>query len=242
MKSYTVAIYHGPSELDGTQVVGLCTFHSDNQKIGQMAAVSIMRADIPPTEAVKLGLDKSVCGKCPIRPAEARARRAKTGKPSTKCNVNIGHGPLSSWRKWKRGGTPLWPTKRTRQELQRLGLPLRRGSYGDPAAIPSYIWDEIEPPGSKFGRRFGTSYTHQWKQFPELKLTAMASIDPQMPASARAEAKALGFRTYRVVAKGEGLQDGEMWCPEYTQGIQCYQCGLCSGQRSGAKDIAIHQI
>tara|TARA_R100000808_G_C2155477_1_gene168141 strand:- start:8165 stop:8482 length:318 start_codon:yes stop_codon:yes gene_type:complete len=96
-----------------------------------------------------------------------------------------------------------------------------------------------------------TNYIHSWKKAPFLAPFAMASIDPTMGENARAEAKALGFRTFRIIDNIDQLQDGEMLCPatknkdkELKVGelpVTCNTCTLCDGKQGEndkRKDIA----
>jgi hypothetical protein len=76
-------------------------------------------------------------------------------------------------------------------------------------------------------------YTHAWRERPELAELCMASVHSLQE---RAEAKALGFRTYRI---GEGFPVAEeAWCPgsvEMGKKLQCVSCGVCDGQARGLR-------
>jgi hypothetical protein len=51
---------------------------------------------------------------------------------------------------------------------------LRIGSYGDPAAVPTWVWKDLAS-----DVKVMTGYTHQWKRFDQaLKLLMMASARP----------------------------------------------------------------
>jgi hypothetical protein len=52
------------------------------------------------------------------------------------------------------------------------------------------------------------------------------------------------YRYYRVDLEEVGAQDGEITCPNQTQGTTCADCGLCAGLRNGAgtKNIVIHPM
>ena len=58
-------LYDGPSVLDGQPIVVIATMETSNRKTGQMVQTWIIRSDISPTDAAKIGLDSSVCGHCP---------------------------------------------------------------------------------------------------------------------------------------------------------------------------------
>jgi hypothetical protein len=55
----------------------------------------------------------------------------------------------------------------------------------------------------------------------------------------REEAKDRGYRTFRVIGQNEDPQRGEVMCPYTTHGIQCKDCKLCAGTKTGAKDIVV---
>jgi len=115
------------------------------------------------------------------------------------------------------------------------GLPVRLGAYGDPAAVPFWIWDSVMSRAS-----FGTGYTHSWRRFPELAAYCMASCDS---LADRPAAKILGFRTFRVRANSEPRLPEEAPCPasaEMGKRTDCANCKLCGGTKVRAKDIVIN--
>jgi len=81
-----------------------------------------------------------------------------------------------------------------------------------------------------------TSYTHQWETNKEFADFSMASVDN---VAEKERAKELGFRTFRVVNDESEIDTDEIMCPNYTVGIQCIDCKLCSGNKVKAKNIAI---
>ena len=68
----------------------------------------------------------------------------------------------------------------------------------------------------------------------------MASVESLIE---RAEAKALGFRTYRVTHEAERVAHQEAMCPgakKTGQGLTCIDCGHCNGNSTGlAGDVTI---
>lgn len=71
-------------------------------------------------------------------------------------------------------------------------LPVRGGSYGDPAAVPFEVWEALFSKAKNW-----TAYTHHWRTCDQrLKKYAMASVDSP---EERDEAQALGWRTFMVV-------------------------------------------
>lgn len=203
-------VYHGPSEINGKPIVGIITgldTPSTNRKTGPMAQLWILDAGTEPHTAVKTGADESVCGDCPAR-----------GKW---CYVTTFQGPLSIYRTWKRGGYSGYDPDRLRDVV------LRFGAYGDPAAIPIDIIQEL----GRQVRRF-TGYTHAWKYCDsELRHYCMASVDSERD---QREAVSRGWRTFRVATPDSPRQPGEAVCPasdEQGFKLNCYECGACDGRR-----------
>ena len=84
------------------------------------------------------------------------------------------------------------------------------------------------------------SYTHQWNTdwvedgVSDFSMASVQTVDEKNAANAA------GFRTYRVT-EGE-LESDEILCPEITNNANCKDCGLCAGNRVGAKNIVIRPI
>ncbi|WP_298962363.1 hypothetical protein [uncultured Methylobacterium sp.] len=229
-------LYEGPSEIDGKPIVAVVTGlgrPSNNTKTGPMAQVYILRADRHPMEAVNTGDDVSICGSCRHRGSVEMLPSGKTANRGRSCYVTLLHGPRMVWEGYRRGlYGPLTPAQ-ARVVLRTHSV--RLGAYGDPGAVPQDIWAKA------IGRTRGlTGYTHLWRRFPYLAQFCMASCDTE---AERTEAKALGFRTFRVRARGERLMPGEGQCPasnEMGKATRCDACQLCSGNRRPAKaDISI---
>ena len=108
---------------------------------------------------------------------------------------------------------------------------VRVGTYGDPAAVPSDVWDELLSEAETW-----TAYTHQKPWRPDI---AMQSADSYTEARMHWRA---GRRTFRVIANlGQLDQTHEALCPaskEAGRRVQCTACKLCKGGKL-AKSIAI---
>ena len=271
----TVCIYHADNVI--VLATGLDR-PSINSKTGDMIQTYIMRADIAPDEAAKLGLDETVCGSCELRPILVKLAKKKAMDSfgeildSVPCYVDKVRGPAGAWHSWNNGRveymTPaefsdIIAEKRTcpgmcldnckldhshlyensypknghaRQTCEKLHhcttpLGIRDGAYGDPAVVPIEIWQQLHSNGAK-----RTSYTHQWQTKPEFKTMAMASIDSQtFPDVNKAidEAKAKGFRWYRILTNDDPIRPDEMLCLEARKelNVQCANCGLCDGMQ-----------
>jgi|TARA_R110000824_G_scaffold392261_1_gene590552 hypothetical protein len=226
-------LYSGPSLLDGAPIVAIGTGFagaSANPKTGDMIQVWILRQDIAPHHAIHTGDDASVCGNCPLRGAIVAGRNVKR-----ECYVSTFQAPNSVWKKYKRNGYPMLDTY-----SRFSGRKVRLGAYGDPAAVPKQYLQAAVNASTGI-----TGYTHQYASSPEYSTVAMASADN---SKSRAAAKALGFRTFRVMRKNETLEAGEILCPASKEaGVKtnCVKCGLCNGNPSSSRkrpvpDIAIY--
>lgn len=209
-------IYEGPSMLNGEPIVAVVTMKSTNVKTGDMASMWILSADEKPTDASKSGSDSAVCGMCPHRHHLGGS-----------CYVVLFQAPLNVYKTYKRGAYPI----ATDMSIFNDRL-IRFGAYGDPAALPIDILNNI-----KSRSKNHTSYTHQWKNADKdiLKSISMASVDSQVEAL---EAQKNGWRTFRVTNNIKDLLPNEIVCPNTTNNIQCADCKLCSGAGK-AKNIVI---
>lgn len=209
-------IYRGPSLLDDKPIVVVAiTGKSSNSKTGDMVQTYILADNWKsPVESAKSLEDVSVCGDC-------KHRRGLGGS----CYVNLGQGPRSVMSGVMRGiypdsdgynvGTAVFNRK------------VRLGTYGDPAAVPAYVWETLLENADSH-----TGYTHQWKngKADHVKKWCMASVDtPKEAAIARLEK----WRTFRVrVADGSPEFGHEMKCPasaEMNKRLTCSTCMACSG-------------
>jgi len=208
-----VIIYEGPSMLDGEPIVVIVTGlrRTDNRKTGTMLSTWILLQDTPPCDAANQGLDISICGSCKHRTWGT-------------CYVNLGYSPYNVYKAYKRGSYP----NINDVEIDIKHRTMRIGSYGDPAAVPNRVWQDI------IGKIKGvTGYTHQWKSNRYLSNYCMASVDSVTEAI---RAKALGFRTFRIVLEGEKLLPDEYHCPAdkaVGRKATCDNCLGCNGFFNG---------
>jgi hypothetical protein len=218
-------IYNGPSLLDGKPIVVIATYSNRNTKTGKVVQTYILRSDINPLEASKTGEDFSICGSCPMRGEVTTDPKRKIAK-GRKCYVNLGQGVLIVFKSYKRGVYQEGdPRTMGRDRFVRVG------TYGDPAAVPSEVWDELLAECETW-----TAYTHQKPWRPDI---AMQSADSYDEAKAH---WAKGRRTFRVIVDlGDIDKSKETLCPaskEAGRRVQCTACKLCKGS-SLAKSIAI---
>lgn len=197
-------LYEGPSLIDGGPIFAALTGierPSSNSKTGPMLQTWILRQDVRPTEAIKLGLDRSICGDCPHRRGS--------------CYVNVGQSPTAVYDVYIAGNGK-------KESLKKLGRNqrIRLGAYGDPAAIPIDVWDDL----LKYADSW-TGYTHQPLLSPELKKYCQASADTDTEATLYQN---LGWKTYRVKNPTEAISKNEIICPS-NKGVQCITCMKCNG-------------
>lgn len=234
--SDAAVIYDGPSLIDGSAIIVIATYSNRNRKTGGVLQTYILVRDTDPRDANKHGLDFSICGNCPHRGTPAHM---PTGDPSKtlanrrSCYVVIGQGPLLAWRAYQRGN--VYGRADNHETIAALGSgrTVRLGTYGDPAAVPSYIWESlISDAASHVG------YTHQAgiqsaDVRPDLCMTSADTLADAQQAWTRGE------RTFRVVRSYNDMTTNEIACPSY-RGIQCADCRLCGGTSvPSPKSIAI---
>lgn len=226
MSDNRMLVWRGVSELDGvTPIVVLATgIHqsSDNRKTGNMIQTWILRDDMAPHAALKVGADQAICGNCPHRSPQSGGSGA--------CYVNVGQGPRATWVSHQSKGSMPFDINVFRDRKVRFG------AYGDPAAVPFDVWRQIADVAKAF-----TGYTHQWRSAdPRFAQLCMASVDnvEDWPI-----AKAMGYRSFIVRAAGSPKPVGAVMCPasaEAGKRTVCADCLQCGGTDSGRRaDITI---
>lgn len=225
-------IYRGPSLLDGKPIVAIALTGSSNRKTGDMVQTYILREDIKPTEALRTGDDKSICGDCKHRPINGGA-----------CYVVVAQGPTVVFKTYHVGKYPV------ADDIAALGAGrmVRLGTYGDPMAVPASVWESLV---SKAQGR--TGYTHQWAntaldadQVARVSRLCMASADN---ASEAQSAQSAGKRYFRIRLATETLAPREFVCPaseEAGKRKTCAQCGACNGSEkatAGNPVIIVHGV
>ena len=228
-------LFEGKSEIDGQDIVVIATGFekgSANSKTGSMIQTWILCKDIDPREANKLGLDYSICGDCKLRGTAVDASSDRKLAKDRACYVAIYQAPLNVGKTYKKGG---YTRVRGHKDVAELGLDetIRLGSYGDPSAVPSYVWDSLLAKSK--GR---TGYTHQTvNQRYDLCMKSADSLDEALDAWSN------GIRTFRVIDSVSAMVKGkEILCPaseEAGRRTTCDSCKLCSGSQIKAKSIAI---
>lgn len=232
MKTLGYIAYEGPSQIDGRPVVVIVNklAGSDNAKTGaDLVQTFIIRADVAPTDALKTGDDVSICGQCVHRPILAKTNG------QAPCYVNVGRSVRSVFEAYRRGRYQRATPGQLRAIL--AGRKVRLGTYGDPAAAPVALWQEITADAAGV-----VGYSHQWQAvnfdhaaWAPLVMASADSIDEA------AQANLYGMRVFRV-SVGVDKQPGEATCPASAEGgrrATCDTCMLCGGTRKAARDIVI---
>jgi hypothetical protein len=224
--------YEGPSEIDGRPIVVIVNKlqGSDNAKTGaDLVQTFIIRSDVNPVAALKTGDDVSIGGQCAHRPLLA----SETG--DAPCYVNVGRSVRSVYEAYKRGRYVKIKPGHLRAVL--AGRKVRLGTYGDPAAAPVAVWQEITADAAGI-----VGYSHQWQavHFDHAAWAplVMASADTIDEA---AQANLYGMRVFRV-SVGTDRQASETTCPASAEGgrkATCDSCMLCGGTSKQARDVVI---
>jgi len=233
MAKQGVILFEGASGLDGKPTVVIAIKDTTNRKTGGMVQTFIMRSDIDPITASRTGEDYSVCGDC-IHRGKANPDKKSGGADDRTCYVML-LMLLSIYKAYNRGAyvklqadqIPDW----FEDELVRLG------SYGDPMAVPSWLWDDVLSKAkghTGYGHQFGVKGADVR---PDL---CMISVDNVAQAKHQ---WSLGNRTFRVGNSVDDMVQGsEILCPasdEAGKRTTCDKCKLGSGNQIQAKSVFI---
>ena len=234
MSNKSYIIYQGPSLIDGMPIVAIAQVKSGNRKTGDMVQTWILRSDIDPITASRTGADISICGDCPHK---GKPNNNPKGQATDRtCYVNLLFAPNGVFKAFKRGAYEL---AQGHESIRAIGLlrGVRLGSYGDPMAVPSYVWESLTS-----GAEYVTAYTHQQNTMPESIMTSADNLEQAESAWDK------GQRTFRVIASLDSIVKGkETLCPasdEYADAYNkpkktCAQCKLCGGASVKGKSVAI---
>ncbi len=192
---------------------------SDNRKTGDMIQIWILVKAVSPTEAIRTGIDRLICGNC--------VHRGNGDGSGRSCYVNAGQAPLGIWRAWRAGKYP------TLQFMDCFaGRKVRFGAYGDPTHLPLPLALAIAGVSSGW-----TGYTHQWRK-PSLqgwRSILMASVDS---IAELVIARSMGWSTFRVTPDLDH-HSFEKLCASDRDGTPCIDCQACAGARSGIRSVFI---
>ena len=206
-----------------SQVVAIATGFatpSKNEKTGPMIQIWFLVKSRDPVRAVESGLDRLVCGSCPLRGANGHGRQ---------CYVNLGQAPLGVWKAWRKGIYPLLPSP-----ALFAGHSVRFGAYGDPTLLPFALAKAITEVSNGH-----TGYTHQWRRpsFQPWKALIQASVETEQEQET---ASAMGWSTFRVIPKESSeVPSNGFECLADSKGIQCADCLACKGTKHKPKAVWI---
>lgn len=211
-------VYEGPSVLDGAPIVVVATMASSNIKTGpkgknNMVQTWIIRSDVDPLEASRGGLDSSVCGQCIHRPTLGNT-----------CYVTLFQAPLGIYKGYKRG---LYSRDYQGFLGALSGRLVRLGAYGDPAAVPLEIWEEVTR-----ASRGHTGYTHQ-RAHPQFNKGLLDFVMVSVDTPEDAQALEPQERYFRVKRPLDPALEGEVECLSDSVGKTCAECLLCDGMSRG---------
>jgi hypothetical protein len=220
-------LYEGESKsFAGGPIVAIVTGvskASQNTKTGDMLQVYILRSDVNPIQAINEGLDASICGDCDLRGTVLNGRNVGRA-----CYVSVRNAPHSVFYAYARGAYSHFLPSRDGAKLD--GKLIRLAAYGDPAAVPFEIWENV--------LRYvdgHTGYTHFWRVAdPRFKKILMASVHSLEEA---ADAQRSGWRYFRSRLHTDPRNVGEFECPaseEQGHRRQCNSCLSCNGSQSNA--------
>jgi len=222
-------IYKGPSLIDAKPIFVAAIWGSNNVKTGDMLQTYIMRADIDPRDASKFGEDVSICGDCRHRGVPTMDPERSTAEKRS-CYVTLGQGPLQVWKAFTGGKYPLASTFEARSDVGSRRF-VRLGTYGDPAAVPTEIWDAVLALSAGW-----TGYTHSGAS------SSLCTVSADSLGEAQRAWRA-SKRTFRIIRDVSEVQRNEVLCPASKEAgfkTTCLSCRLCNGDGSAhAKSVAI---
>lgn len=222
-------IWRGKSPYDGKSPIACIAVESRNKKTGKSLQTFIIRTDIDPLEASRMGTDDAICGDCNLRglPTYSESGTAKQ-RP---CYVTLIHAPYTIFKQMQKNAYPEISGHDAIAELGSRYQLVRCGAYGDPSMIPPYIHESL------VSRTKHTAYSHQTSEKTYFNADLyMRSADTLKQAK---KAWNIGERTFRIVKNlSEIVKGKEIACPA-SDTVTCLDCKLCGGASVKAKSIAI---
>ena len=154
-------LFKDKSNYTGKEVISTITYTSTNIKTGDIPQITFLPVDSKPTDAIKNGEDKSVCGNCPLRPINHK----DTPMEDKPCYVNCGYGPNAIYKTLDK--IEVHKVKTGQYEIGRIG------AWGGCDSIPKSSVLKIRSMFKKV-----LNYTHDWNNDKSnyLKAFTMASV------------------------------------------------------------------
>lgn len=215
-------LHTGKSRFNGENFAVVATGFdgsSKNIKTGPMIQLTILPTDTYPSQSNKDYAEEegkvghTVCNDCPLI--------------NRGCYVQIGFSINKIYNKMNSGNYESLDYDAFINESVRFG------AWGEPTLIPRKIMRNLVKRIKNW-----TGYTHQWaKPFAQFyKMFFMASVSN---IADKNEANKKGWRTFRIIKDASEVLPDEVICPAQTHGTQCIDCGLCNGNSTKAKNIAV---
>lgn len=247
----SVILWEGPSAINGKKIAVIATglkSGSKNRKTGEhtIQIWVIPGAKGTARELSEDGKDKAICGSCPLRPVTAK----KNG--TTVCyvqkQIRISHGAAQVVAAHQRGSYDKATTKDIEKALAKSPL-VRWGAWGDPLAIPRYVFERSSIFRLLLSSVKHTGYTRRWvgldkdtSKWAQKWLMASCHNAPEAKL-----ADAAGWRYFRTRSKTDPLIDKERACPaskEMGHKLTCGTCRACDGTKKAQNrpsiSIVIH--
>ena len=225
-------VYEGASLIGNrAPIVAIATLESGNDKTGNMVQLWILPAERSPLSALQSNDNTAICGNCKLQ----GWFDSKRGKMVNRvCYVNVGQAPEGIYKKFKRGGYPVYNYREHKKYL--IGRSLRLGAYGDPAALPVKILRYLVGLSKSH-----TGYSHQLWDVPKNRADKIAQYCMVSCENTAQHDEALrrGWRAFTVVRPDQPAPAKSVECPFYTHGVQCIACKLCKGACSSAKSVYV---
>lgn len=211
-------LYTGAS-LFGGEIQALVAEATGNAKTGPALTLWVLPATADgekPWDVIKRDGSVSTCGDCP---QQFGGCYTHAGSSQT---LTCGAASLVK----ARGRDLEKPTRKVKRA--------RSAAFGDAAALPLDVLQSWRDMRTQFGLA-PLGYTHAWRRRPDLQIDHMASVESVEDAM---QARAQGWRYFRVRPIGSPILAGEIQCPaadkKRTTQIDCNRCGLCDGLMRGA--------
>lgn len=211
-------LYSGAS-LFGGEIQALVAEATGNQKTGPALTLWVLPATddgAKPWDVIKRDGSVSTCGDCPQQFGGCYTH-AGASQTLTAGAASIVKG---------RGQALKAPSRKVRRA--------RSAAFGDAAALPLNVLQAWRDMRTQFGLA-PLGYTHAWRTRPDLQADHMASVESVEDA---VQARAQGWRYFRVRPVGAPVLAGEIQCPAANRSratpIDCNRCGLCDGLTRGA--------
>lgn len=203
----------------GGNIQALVAEATGNAKTGAALTLWILPDTVDggpsPWSVIKAHGSASTCGDCPLQHGECYTHAGASQVLSA--------GAASIVK--ARDAGKVRPSRAVRRA--------RSAAFGDAAALPLHVLQSWRAMRDEFGLA-PLGYTHAWRDRADLAVDHMASVESVDDAL---QARAQGWRYFRVRPVGSPVLAGEIQCPaaaDRQNPIDCNRCGLCDGNTRGS--------